>query len=66
MASDESEQMLGLLQELSVLKELEKEYETGPKTQPERDEHQHQLERQKQISEEIKQVAAEKDRKREP
>ena len=36
MGSDKSVQVLTLLKEISVLKELDSEYEAGPKTQVER------------------------------
>ena len=39
MGSDESVQMLTLLKEISVLKELDSEYEAGLKTQFEQDAH---------------------------
>jgi hypothetical protein len=39
MSSHESEEVLTLLKELSALKELDSEYEDGPKTESERDAH---------------------------
>jgi hypothetical protein len=39
MRSHESEEVLTLLKELSALKELDSEYEDGPKTESERDAH---------------------------
>jgi hypothetical protein len=39
MSSRESEQVLTVLKELSVLKELDSEYEGGPKTESEQDTH---------------------------
>jgi hypothetical protein len=57
MSSSESEQVLALLQELSVLKELDKACESAPQTESEqRLRHQ----RQEEIMEEIKALAEQK------
>jgi hypothetical protein len=60
MSSDKSVQVLTLLKEISVLKELDSEYEAGPKTQVERDAHRERQERHQGIAEEIKALAEEK------
>jgi hypothetical protein len=60
MGSDKSVQVLTLLKEISVLKELDSEYETGPKTQVEQNAHQQRQERHQGIAEEIKALAKEK------
>ncbi len=60
MGSDKSVQVLTLLKEISVLKELDSEYEAGPKTQVERDAHRQRQQRHQGIAEEIKALAEEK------
>ena len=60
MGSDKSVQMLTLLKEISVLKELDSAYEAGPKTQGEQNAHQQRQERHQGIAEEIKALAKEK------
>jgi hypothetical protein len=60
MSSHESEQVLILLKELSLLKELDNGYEVGPKTESERDAHQRRHQRHHEIAEEIKALAAQK------
>jgi hypothetical protein len=60
MSSDKSVQVLTLLKEISVLKELDSEYEAGPKTQVERDAHRERQQRHQGIAEEIKALAEEK------
>jgi hypothetical protein len=52
--------VLTLLKELSVLKELDSEYEAGPKTPVERDAHRQRQTRHEEIAEEIKALAEEK------
>jgi len=60
MRSDKSVQVLTLLKEISVLKELDSEYEAGPKTEVERDAHRERQQRHQGIAEEIKALAEEK------
>jgi hypothetical protein len=60
MGSDKSVQVLTLLKEISVLKELDSEYQAGPKTQVEQNAHQQREERHQGIAEEIKALAKEK------
>ena len=60
MSSDKSVQVLTLLKEISVLKELDSEYEAGPKTEVERDAHRERQQRHQGIAEEIKALAEEK------
>jgi hypothetical protein len=60
MDSDKSVQVLTLLKEMSVLKELDSEYEAGSKTQVERDAHRQRQQRHQGIAEEIKALAEEK------
>jgi hypothetical protein len=60
MSSDKSVQVLTLLKEISVLKELDSEYEAGPKTQVEREAHRERQQRHQRIAEEIKALAEEK------
>jgi len=60
MDSDKSVQVLTLLKEMSVLKELDSEYEAGSKTQVERDAHRQRQQRHQEIAEEIKALAEEK------
>jgi hypothetical protein len=60
MGSHESEQVLSLLNELSVLKTLDAEFDALPQGEPERDAHRLRQQRQQQISEEIKGLAEQK------
>jgi hypothetical protein len=60
MGSDESVQVLTLLKEISVLEQLDSEYEAGLKTQFERDAHRQRQQRHRGIAEEIKALAEEK------
>jgi hypothetical protein len=60
MGSDESVQVLTLLKEISVLKELDSEYEAGPKTQSQRDAHRQRQQRHQEIAEDIKALAEQK------
>ena len=60
MSSQESEQMLALLKELSLLKVLDAEYAGSPKTDLERDAHRQRQQRHREIAEEIKALAAQK------
>jgi len=60
MSSPESEQVLTLLKELSVIKELDGEYEVAPKTESERDAHRLRQQRHQEIGTEIKAVAEQK------
>jgi hypothetical protein len=60
MGNDKSVQVLTLLKEMSVLKELDSEYEAAPKTQVERDAHRQRQQRHQGIAEEIKALAEEK------
>jgi len=60
MGSDDSVQVLTLLKEISVLKELDSEYEAGPKTQFDQDTHRQRQQRHQEIGEEIKALAEQK------
>jgi hypothetical protein len=60
MGGNESVQVLTLLKELSVLKELDSEYETGSKTEPERETHRLRQQKHQEIAEEIKALAKQK------
>jgi hypothetical protein len=60
MSSHESEQVLTFLKELSVLKELDSEYEGGPKTESEQDTHRLCQQRHQEIADEIKALAEQK------
>ena len=60
MGSDESVQVLTLLKEISVLKELDSEYEAGLKTQCEQDAHRQRQHRHQEIGGEIKALAEQK------
>jgi len=59
MSNQESERVLALLKELSLLKELDSEYETGTKTETHREENRLRQQRQQEIGEEIKAIAEE-------
>jgi hypothetical protein len=60
MSSSKSEHVLSLLKVLSVLKELDSDYEAGPKTESERDAHGLRQQRHHEIGEEIKALAEQK------
>ena len=60
MSSSQSEQVLTLLKELSVLKELDSGYEGGSKMGNERTAHQLRQQRHREIIEEIKALAEQK------
>lgn len=60
MSSYESELVLNLLKELSVLKELDSEYEDSRKTESEREAHRLRQQRHHEIAEEIKALAEQK------
>jgi predicted transcriptional regulator len=60
MSSHQSEQVLTFLKELSVLKELDSEYEGGPKTESEQDTHRLRQQRHQEIVDEIKALAEQK------
>jgi hypothetical protein len=60
MGSPESEQVLALLKELSILKELDSEQESGLQTELELDAQRQRQQRHRDISEEIKEIAARK------
>jgi hypothetical protein len=60
MGSPESEQVLALLKELSILKELDSEQESGPQTELELDAQRQRQQRHRDISEEIKEIAERK------
>ena len=60
MSSNESEQVLALLKELSLLKELDTRYEAGLKTESELEAHRLRQQRHQEIAEEIKALAAQK------
>jgi len=66
MSSHESEQVLTLLKELSLLKELDSGYEVGKKTKAERDAHRLRRQRHREIAEELKVLAEQKKRGAEP
>lgn len=60
MSSNESEQVLALLKELSLLKELDTRYETGIQTESEKEAHRLRQQRHQEIADEIKALAAQK------
>ena len=60
MSSHESEQVLNLLKELSILKELDNHYESGPKTEPDCAAHRLRQQRHQEIGAEIKALAEQK------
>jgi hypothetical protein len=60
MSSSQSEQVLTLLKELSLLKELECGYEAGSKAGTEQTAHQLRQQRHREITEEIKAQAEQK------
>jgi hypothetical protein len=60
MAATESKQVLSLLQELSMLKELDGRYQTGPKTESEQEAYLARQQRHQEIAEEIKALAVHK------
>ncbi len=59
MGSETSEQVMALLNELSVLKELNKKYEAAP-SDPEKEGHLQRQHRETEITEEIKLLAERK------
>lgn len=60
MGSWESEQMLALLKELSMLKVLDTECQDGPKTHSEQDAHRLRQQRHQEITEAMKALAVQK------
>ena len=60
MGSRESEQMLALLKELSMLKMLDTEYQGGPKTDSEQDAHRIRQQRHQEITQAMKTLAMQK------
>ncbi len=60
MGDAESEQVLTLLKELSLLKELDSLYEAGPKTEAEREAYLLRKQRHEKIAQEIKALAVQK------
>jgi hypothetical protein len=60
MGSEASEQMMALLQELAMLKELEKEYEANP-TKSAREQHRLSRQRHDEIAREIKALGKEQE-----
>ena len=60
MSGSESEQVLILLKELSVLKQLDSEYESGSKPESDKDAHRLRQRRHREIAEEIKTLADQK------
>jgi len=60
MSSHESEQVLTLLKELAMLKELDSQYESGAKTESECAAHRQRQARHREIGEEIKALAEQK------
>lgn len=60
MSGHELEQLLMLLKELSMLKQLDSEYESGSKTKSDKDARRRRQQRHPEIAEEIKALAAQK------
>jgi hypothetical protein len=60
MGSQESDQVLNLLEELSMLRELDSRYEDSLKTEAEQDAHRLRQQRHQEIGEEIKALAEQK------
>ena len=60
MTSQESEEMLALLKELSMLKALDTEYETGNKSDDQQEAHRLRQQRHEDIGQEIKALAQQK------
>jgi len=58
MSSEGSEQMLGLLQELSVFKAMDEEYNSGPQSGVETEAHQRRERRRQEITQEMQTLAA--------
>ena len=56
MSTQESDQMMALLQELSLMKEMDARFEANP-TESEREAHQLRQQRKEEISEEMKALA---------
>lgn len=59
MSSEESEQMLGLLKELSVYKTMDEDYGVGPKGQVETEAYEERERRRQEIRQEMHNLAAE-------
>ncbi len=59
MSTKGSEQMLGLLKELSVFKAMDEDYEAGPKGSVETESHEERKRRPREIKDEMQLVAAE-------
>jgi hypothetical protein len=59
MKSDRSEQMLGLLKELSVFKAMDEDYTAGSKGHVETDAHEERERRKQEIKQEMHNLAAE-------
>lgn len=57
MSSHESDRVLTLLKELSLLKELDRGYEAGSKSEAERTDHEVRQKRHGEIAQEIKAIA---------
>jgi hypothetical protein len=66
MSTHESEEVLTLLKELSMLKELDSQFESGPKTESECAAHRLRQQRHQEIGEELKALAEQKKRNAEP
>lgn len=60
MSSPESEEMLVLLKELSMLKALDTEYEAGSKSDADQEAHRLRQQRHKEIGEQMKALAEQK------
>ncbi len=60
MSSHECEEVLTLLKELLLLKELDIQYAAGPKSESERDAHRLRQQRHQEITEAIKALAEQK------
>lgn len=60
MSSQQSEEMLFLLKELSMLKTLDTEYESGRKSDEEQEAHRLRQQRHEEIGQEIKALAEQK------
>jgi hypothetical protein len=66
MSTHESEEVLTLLKELSMLKELDSQFESGAKTESECAAHRLRQKRHREIGEELKALAQQKKRDAEP
>lgn len=60
MSGQQSEEMLFLLKELSMLKTLDNEYESGPKSEEEQEAHRLRQQRHEEIGQEMKALAEQK------